>query len=86
MSDVAVLFAKPGSVKPADKRALSKAGIIVVEVADPADVKFVRAATELPAGDLLAAAASAVNSSAHVQRIFGETVAKILASRLREGK
>lgn len=77
-SETAVLFAKPGAVKAADKRALSKAGIIVVEIEDPHDVKFVRAQTELPMGDLLAAAGLAINANMNSQLAFGKAVARLM--------
>jgi hypothetical protein len=63
MTDAAVLFVKPGAVKPSDKAALRKAGIVVVEVSDPFAVRLVRAESvlgagaELPRGDLLRALA-----------------------------
>jgi hypothetical protein len=59
MIDAAVLFVKPGAVRPSDKGALRKAGIVVVEVDDPQAVRLVRAESvfgagaELPRGDLL---------------------------------
>jgi hypothetical protein len=59
MIDAAVLFVRPGAIRPSDKGALRKAGIVVVEVADPQDVRLVRAesvlgeGSELPRGDLL---------------------------------
>jgi len=86
MSEAAVLFCKPGSVRPSDKAALRKAGVVVVEVADPADVRFVRAegvlgAQELPHGDLLAAAARAVLESTYAPDKFGKAVAQALVAR-----
>jgi predicted ATPase len=89
MSEVAVLFCKPGAVKPSDKGALRKAGIVVVEVAEPNDVRFVRAegvlgAQELPHGDLLVAAAKAISQDSYsdnVKRKFGEAIAAAIMLR-----
>jgi hypothetical protein len=91
MSDAAVLFVKPGAVKPNDKGALRKAGIIVVEVADPNDVRFVRAegvlgAQELPHGDLLAAYARALKCdtgsySGDVKKAFAAAVSDAIIAR-----
>lgn len=66
MSEPAILFAKPGAVRPSDKGVLRKAGIIVVEVEDLDDVRLVRPNREdqeLPAGDLLAAFGQAVSET-----------------------
>jgi hypothetical protein len=64
-SDAAVLFVRPGSVRPSDKAKLSKAGIIVVEMDDPSSAKFVSATPpfqELATGTLLAAFAKAIKA------------------------
>ena len=63
MSDPAVLFVKPKAIKAADKRALQRAGIIVVEVDDVADVKLTRATAELSSTELLTAAAQAIRGA-----------------------
>lgn len=89
MSDPAVLFVKPGAIKVSDKTHLRKAGVIVVEVANPEDVRFLRAegmlgAQELPVGDLLAAAAKAINfngMSEYSKKVFGQAVAEALTLR-----
>lgn len=87
MSETAVLFAKPSAVRPSDKAALRRAGVIVVEVEDPSDVRFVRAegflgAQELPHGDVLAAAAKAISrASGFATDYFGEELAKALIAR-----
>lgn len=81
MSDAAVLFVKPRAIKSADKRALRDAGIIVVEVENPADIKFTRAETELPCGDLLAIAAGAIAKFQYARESFGRAVAEALMAR-----
>jgi len=61
--DPAVLFVKPGAIKAVDKRTLQKAGIIVVEVDDVANVKLVRATAELSSTEMLALAAAAIRKA-----------------------
>lgn len=68
MTDPAILFVKPGAIKDHQKAKLTKAGIIVVEVDNPDDVKFVHASSaapvqELSHGELLNAATKAINKS-----------------------
>ncbi len=66
MSDPTILFVKPGTVRPWDKRKLSKAGVTVVEVDHPSDIKLVRAGAvikELSYGAILGAAAKAISST-----------------------
>lgn len=87
MSEPAVLFVKPGSIRPSDKGRLHKAGVIVVEVENPDDVKFVRAqsclgAQELPHGDILTAAAKAIQRAGGVATdYFGQELAKAILAR-----
>lgn len=76
MSDPAILFVKPGAISAKDKKVLQTAGIIVVEVADVNDVKFVRAAAELSGSDLLLCAAKTISQSDYSNREFGDVVAK----------
>lgn len=52
MTDPAILFVKPGAVSAADKTALHDAGVVVVEVENPHDVKLVRASATI-AGDAM---------------------------------
>jgi hypothetical protein len=61
----AILFIKPGAMKDHQKAKLTKAGVVCIEVDDPANVQFVRPSTALPVeelshGELLAAAARAM--------------------------
>lgn len=75
MTDAAVLFVKPKAIRPCDKGALRKAGIIVVEIDNPSDARFVRSETELPNGDLLQAAGKAIMTSNIAQKAFGAAIA-----------
>lgn len=53
MSDVSVMFVKPNAINNDDKEALRKAEIIVIEIDNPQDAKFVRASAELSTTDML---------------------------------
>lgn len=90
MSEPAVLFVKPGAIKPEDKAALRDAGVVVVEVENPDDVRLVRAegilgAQELPHGDLLAAAASAIYANSNTAMHFGIAVAQAILAKASAG-
>lgn len=76
MTDPAILFIRPKAISQRDKKALSGAGVIVVEVEDPNAVKFVRATTELSSTALLAAATDAINASGYesVKVAFAKSV------------
>lgn len=60
MADPTILFVKPTAISSADKRALAKAGVVVVEVANPQDVKLVKANTEIDGSEMLMCAAKAI--------------------------
>jgi hypothetical protein len=70
-----LLIVKPRTLNAADKASLRKAGVIVVEAANPDEVRFIRAEQELAAGDLVMAAMRAL----HVAR---DTTANQLFVRL----
>ena len=78
--DPTILFVKPKALKPADKKALREVGIIVVEIADPSAVKFVRAGTELSSTQLLSIAAKVIHSATYdgPKIAFGKAVAAAL--------
>lgn len=63
MSDPSILFVKPKTISTKDKKVLQGAGVIVVEIDDPASVKFVRAGTELDSSEMLMAACQAISKS-----------------------
>lgn len=87
MTEPAVLFVKPGAIKPNDKGRLYKAGVIVVEVEDPAAVNFVRPSSslpfeEVPPGDILAAFAAAVNrASGYTKTYLAEELSNMIMAR-----
>lgn len=73
MKDPSILFVKPKAISNADKKSLTAAGIVVVEVEDPQAVKFVRAATEISHSALLVAAMDAMLKSGYYAE-FGKAV------------
>lgn len=87
MGEPSVLFVKPQAIKSADKKLLSAAGVIVVEIDDPSAVRFVKAesiAPDLPYGVLLRCAAEVIKSSAQVTRDhFGSLVCTAIANATR---
>jgi hypothetical protein len=90
MSDPAILFVKPKAVSAADKKALRNVGVVVVEVENPAEVKFIRAAresAELAGGPLLRAAAKAINDtgSEEVKKMFAKAVCAAIAGIIPDG-
>lgn len=60
LSEPTILFVKPKAISDNAKGRLFKAGVIVVEIADPADAKFVRAGVELSSSEMLRCAAEAI--------------------------
>lgn len=84
MTDPAILFAKPGVVKPADKKALKTAGVLVIEIEDPQSVKFTRAYAEFDQCDLLRIAMKTIKETAsfqNVREVLGANIAAFLAAK-----
>lgn len=63
MSEIAILPVVPGSLSKADKAALRKAGVVVLEHADPSSLRLIRPTAELDSSDMLACAMKALQSS-----------------------
>ena len=76
MGDPAILFVKPKAISARDKKALQSAGVIVVEIDNPQDAKFVRAGAELSGSALLLAATQAIETATFesVRAEFGRAV------------
>ena len=86
MAETAILFAKPGAVRPSDKGALRKIGIVVVEVENLEDVKLVRPDTvgsELPASEMLRAFAIGLRdgNNSETKRAFADAMAVAILER-----
>jgi len=88
MAEPSILFVKPKAISFKDKRTLSQAGVIVIEIENPADAKFVRAGTELSGGALLQAAAEAIASTTGYnspREAFGKAVCAAIERELSQG-
>jgi hypothetical protein len=89
MSDPAVLFVRPKSISKADRAALRKAGVVVVEVDNPSEVRFLRPSQEISGGALLVAAAKAIRTtgSMHsVREVFGRVVCEAIEAEAKNDK
>lgn len=80
MDDPAILFVKPQAIAPEDRALLADAGVVVIEVADPRDVKLVRATADLPGSELLRIAADTIynKGGTEVRAYFGSLVCQAL--------
>jgi hypothetical protein len=80
MSDPAILFVKPQAISDRDKKALQKAGVIVVEIADPASVKFTRAAAEISGSEMLMVALRAIKErqDEQIYNMLGREISETL--------
>lgn len=58
-----VFLCERGQIRPADKKALREAGIVVVEVEDPSKCQFIRSSETIPADDMLWASLDALNTN-----------------------
>ena len=87
MSDPVILFVKPKAISAEDKKALQRARVIVVEIANVADAKLIRANTELPSTSLLRCAASAIAKAQYeeVRQLFAKAVCAAIAARRASG-
>lgn len=86
MSDPVILFVKPKAISADDKASLKEAGVVVIEVANPHEVKLIRASSELSGGELLQAAAKAISEitdndyGKQVQQKFSRAVCAAIAA------
>jgi hypothetical protein len=80
MTDPAILFVKPDAISVDDKATLKAAGVLVVEIDDPASAKFTRAAAEVESTEMLRVAAKAIRSSEIATKEFGELMCKLLTA------
>lgn len=78
--DPAILFVKPDAISAVDKATLQAAGVLVVEIDDPANAKFIRAAAEVESTEMLRIAAKAIHASEIATKEFGELMCKLLTA------
>lgn len=74
MGEPMILFVKPKAISRRDKSALQTAGVIVIEIDDPASAKFVRAGVELEGSAMLLAAITAIKKSEYTTKEFGRAL------------
>ena len=61
-----VMLVRTGSIRPADRAALKKAGIVVAECKYPSEVRFLHAEVEVSGGEMLARVLLAVKERIRV--------------------
>jgi hypothetical protein len=82
MSEPTLLVTKLGQLDDADRAMLREAGIIVLEVQRPEEVRFIRPHAELGTSDLLRAAMVAIKAASFsTQSDFAEAVAKAILDK-----
>lgn len=84
MIDPTVLFVKPRAISQRDKKALQNAGVIVVEIENLMDAKFIRAGVELSASDMLLAAVAAIQVSDFSVKAFGKAMCSAIEATKHE--
>lgn len=82
MSEPTILIVPPQGITAADKRALAKIGVVVIEMDDPQQARLIRAQAELSTTDMLSAAATAIldagKTSARTPAAFAEAICNLL--------
>ena len=81
MNDPVILFCKPGAVQPDDKVVLQAAGVLVVEIENPQDVKLTRAHSEIDGSELLTLACRAIRASDVAIKKFGDAMTMALIAK-----
>lgn len=79
-TDPAILFVKPKAISTEDKKLLATAGVVVIEIDQPTEVKFIRAGTEMSASQMLRIAAEAIGNSEVSIKVFGKLMADALTT------
>lgn len=76
MNDPAILFVKPKAISQRDKKLLREAGVIVIEIENVADAKFIRAGMEIGSSDMLIAASNAIANcgSGYAKQLFADAI------------
>ncbi len=86
MTDPAILFVKPNAVSARDKKSLQAAGVLIVEIEDPNDVKFVRPQAEIPSGEMLRMACDVIarQSNPTVRENFAKMICSAIMANGRQ--
>lgn len=86
MNDLTILPIRPGTISAADKRALSKAGVIVIEHDNPSEVRLLRPIAELDSNDLLRCAMGALMVDSGQYGINNRQAFATLVHKLLQGR
>lgn len=78
MGEPAILFVKPKAISQSDKKSLRAAGVLVIEIDDPANAKFTRAGSEIDSTEMLSLAARAIRQSDYTTQAFGKLLCAAL--------
>jgi hypothetical protein len=81
MDEPSILVLRPGQLKAADRKALREIGVVVLEVDDPEDVRFMRPAAELTSSEMLACALRAIKSQGASSYLGTEIISAVLAKK-----
>lgn len=81
MTEPTILALKPRQVTAEDKKILRAAGVIVIEVANPEDVRFLRPSAELSTTEMLCAALTAIKRYGGSQYLGEEIIEAVLAKQ-----
>lgn len=87
MNDPAILFVKPRAISAKDKKALQAAGVVVIEVENPGEIKFTRAHAELSGTEMLTAALKAIATNTYSntsKQKFGELVIEAFLAKTHQ--
>jgi hypothetical protein len=82
VTDPAILFVKPKAISQRDKKALQSAGVIVVEVENPSDMRLTRANADLSSTQLLVCATQAIagSGSDYVKVLFAKAICAAISA------
>lgn len=84
MAERPILVLKTGTVSPAGKKALAKAGLIAIESDDPGAVRFLAPSHEIDATEMLGVAMTAIKRGGGdiTKRVFADLFTDLVASAL----
>ena len=85
-SDPPILFIKPNAIKRADKKKLEQTGILIIEMENPSEIRFVRACAELESSEMLGLAAKAISGARfreEVKVVFADALCALLVEKSR---
>jgi dihydroxyacid dehydratase/phosphogluconate dehydratase len=87
MSEPSILFVRPKAISQRDKKLLREAGILIVEIDDPKNAKFIRAHSELTGSEMLKAALWAINQggSTNTKLAFSNAICAAIEAQQTPG-